>query len=248
MDRHHDAARLLLSARRDPTQRLHSLPEAMRPKTAAQAYLVQRAIMAELGAIGGWKVGSPRPDGDVFTCAPLPISGITDSPATSNAALRGVEAEIALRLVRDLPAREEPYSEAEVMAAVGSLHPAIEVLDTRYVDPDAQDPLSALADSLSHGGLVVGLAVPGWEGVDLAAEQVRLLVNGAEVKRGTGNPGGAIPRLLAWLANEGARWAGGLQAGQVVTTGSWTGKDVLPPGGDARAVFAACGEAAVRFG
>ena len=63
MDRHHDAARLLLSARRDPTQKLHSLPEVMRPKTEEQAYLIQRAIMAELGGIGGWKVGSPGPTG-----------------------------------------------------------------------------------------------------------------------------------------------------------------------------------------
>ena len=247
MDRHLDAARLLLSARRDPSQRLHSLPEALRPKTAVQAYAVQRAVMAELGPVGGWKVGSPRPDGDVFTCAPLPLSGITDSPGMSDAPLRGVEAELAVRLSRDLPAREETYSEAEVMAAVASLHPAIEVLDTRYMDADAQDPFSALADSLSHGGLVLGAAVPGWEGLDLHAEQVRLLLDGADVKAGAGNPGGAIPRLLAWLANEGARWAGGLRAGQVVTTGSWTGKDYAAPGGEARAVFARCGDASVRF-
>ena len=52
MDQRHDAARLLLSARRDPSQRLHSLPEAMRPRTETQAYLVQRAVMGALGGIG----------------------------------------------------------------------------------------------------------------------------------------------------------------------------------------------------
>ena len=30
-------------------------------------------------------------------------------------------------------------------------------------------------------------------------------------------------RLIAWLADEGAVWAGGLKAGQIVTCGSWTG-------------------------
>lgn len=248
MDRHHDAARLLLSARRDPAQRLHTLPEAMRPQTPEQAYLVQRAIMAELGAIGGWKVGSPQAKGAVFTCAPLPAAGICHSPGVSDAGLRGVEAEIAVRLARGLPARDQPYAEAEVLAAIGSLHPAIEVLDSRFVDPDVPDPLSSLSDSLSHGSLVVGAAVPEWESLDLAAEQVRLLVNGMHVKTCTGNPGGTIARLLAWLANDGARWAGGLQAGQVVTTGSWTGKDTVPPGGEARVTFARCGEAEVRFG
>ena len=249
MDRHHDAARLLLSARRDPSQRLHSLPEVMRPKTEEQAYLIQRAIMAELGEVGGWKVGSPGPDGPV-TCAPLPASGVQGSPGQVPAAAsqdRVVEAEIAVRIARDLPPRATPYSRAEVLAAIGSAHPAIEVLQSRYVDVDQVDKLSALADSLSHGGLVIGAPIPDWQGIDLGAEQVRLLVDGAEVKAGTGNPAGDMLRLVIWLANTGAHAAGGLRARQFVTTGSWTGKDAVPAGGEARIVFAHAGEAAVRF-
>ena len=247
MDRHHDAARLLLSARRDPSQRLHSLPEAMRPKTDTQATLVQRAIIAELGPIGGWKVGSPSPDGRI-NCSPLPASGIGDSPMTASGMLRGVEAEIGVRFAQGLPPREQPYSADEVLAAVGSMHPIMEVLDSRYLDADAVDPLSNLADSMSHGGLAVGAPIESWRDVDLATERVRLLVDGAEVKARTANPAGGMVRLLVWLANEGTRWAGGLQAGQVATTGSWTGKDFVPEGGEARAVFARCGEAVVRFG
>ena len=250
MDRHHDAARLLLSARRDPTQRLHSLPEVMRPKTEEQAYLIQRAIMAELGGIGGWKVGSPDPQGPM-TCAPLPADGVQGSPGHVPEAVsqdRVVEAEIAVRIAHDLPPREAPYSQAEVLDAIASAHPAIEVLQSRYVDVDQVDKLSALADSLSHGGLVVGDPIPDWQGIDLGAEQVRLLVNGTEVKRGTANPAGDMLRLVVWLANDGAHVAGGLRAGQVVTTGSWTGKDAVPAGGEARIVFTHAGEAAVRFG
>ncbi len=246
MDRHHDAARLLLSARRDPTQRLHSLPAAMRPRTPEQSYLVQRAAMRELGAIGGWKVGSPSPSGG-FTCAPLPAGGVVPSPAETACHDRGVEAEIAVRMGASLPPREAPYTEAEVLAAIGSAHPAIEVLDSRYTDVDAVDPLSALADSLSHHALVVGPAIPDWQGIDLAQEGVRLLVDGQEIKRRTANPAGPMLRLVVWLANEGAHWAGGLQAGQVVTTGSWTAKDFVAPGASVRVVFDHCGEAAVRF-
>jgi len=109
------------------------------------------------------------------------------------------------------------------------------------------DPLSALADSLSHFGLVVGAPIPNWQALDLRAEQVRLIIGGAEIKRGTGNPAGDMIRLVLWLANEGAHWAGGLRAGQVVTTGSWTGKDPVPPGGEAQIVFDRAGESAVRF-
>ncbi len=249
MDRHHDAALLLLSARRDPTQKLHSLPEAMRPKTEEQAYLIQRAIMAELGGIGGWKVGSPNPTGP-FTCAPLPAAGVQASPgyvSTEHCTDQGVEAEIALKLAHDLPTRDAPYEAHELLAAIASAHPAIEVLQSRYVEPDRVDPLSALADSLAHFGLVAGPAVEGWQAIDWAAEQVALVVNGKEMKRRRGNPGGDMLRLLAWLADHGARWAGGLRAGQYVTTGSWTGKDFVPPGAEVRIAFDHGGEAALRF-
>src|SRR5947209_6122645 len=138
MDRHHDAAQLLLSARRDMTQRLNSLPTHVAPHDHEQAYLVQRAIMRELGEIGGWKVGSPIAD---------------------------------------------------------------------------------------------------WQRIDLSQEGVRVLVDGKEIKRRTGNPAGDMMRLLLWLANTGARWASGLRAGQIVTTGSWTAKDVIPAGSVARVEF-----------
>lgn len=249
MDRHHDAARLLLSARRDPTQKLHSLPEAMRPRTEAQAYLVQRAVMAELGPIGAWKVGSPNPTGP-FTCAPLPAAGVQDSPGhvlTEYCTDQGVEAEICVRLAQDLPPRDAPYGPDDLLAAIASAHPAIEVLQSRYLDVDGVDPLSNLADSLSHFGLVVGPAIAGWRAIDLAGEQVALVVNGVELKRRTGNPAGDMLRLLVWLANDGAAWAGGLRAGQYVTTGSWTAKDFVPPGAEVRIVFDHAGEAAMRF-
>ena len=47
--------------------------------------------------------------------------------------------------------------------------------------------------------------------------------------------------LITWLANTGATWAGGLKAGQVVTTGSWTGKDFTPPNAKVRMQFRTCG-------
>ena len=241
----HDAAKLLLEARRDRSQRLDVIPEAVRPTNAEQAYRVQRAIMAQLGDIGGWKVGSPGPAVDAFTCAPLPAGGLLASPAEIAGSDRGIEAEIAVRLGADLPARDAPYGEADMRAAIASAHPAIEVLESRFVNPDAADPLSLLADSLSHHSLVLGPSIPEWERLDLANEDVRLLLDGAEAKRRTGNPAGGMVRLLLWLANVGARWAGGLRAGQVVTTGSWTGKDVAVA--EAAIRFAHCGSASVRF-
>ena len=152
-----------------------------------------------------------------------------------------MEAEIALRLVHDLPPRAAPYSLEEVQAAVGSAHPAIELLQSRYLDVDAVDPLSNLADSLSHYGLVVGASIAGWEAIDFETQQVSVEVDGALVKQRTANPAGAMLPLLQFLANEGAVWAGGLKAGQVVATGSWTGKDFVAPGARVQMWFDRCG-------
>ena len=248
MDRHADAARLLLAARAPGAPKLHDIPEVLRPHTPEQAFLVQRAIAAELGPIGGWKVGY-TPATKTFTCAPLPRTGVLPSPARIDAACtdRGVEAEIAVTLGTALPPRPAPYTEAELQAAIESAHPAIEVLQSRFADPGAVDRLCALADSLGHHALVVGPAMPHWAGVDLRRETVRVVVNGRAVKTATGNPGGAMLPLLCWLANTGARWAGGLRAGQVVTTGSWTGADTVPEGGTAQVVFAHMGAAEASF-
>ena len=239
-------ATILLAARRNPAERPAELPEI--PGSNQAAYEVQALVQARMGAIGGWKVGAPTPT--TFSCAPLPASHVMQSPARVTQAEcpdRGVEAEIAVLLNQDLPPRETPYTHAEVLAAIASAHPAIELLQSRFQDVNAVDPLSALADSLSHYGLVWGPAIEGWQSIDLVSEGVAVMVNGTEVKRAAGNPAGEMIRLVAWLANEGARWAGGLKAGQVVTTGSWTGKDTVPADGTVRVVFDHCGQVEATY-
>ncbi len=249
MDRHADTAALLLSAWRDPTQKLEALPAVLRPVDEAMAYAVQRRVAEGLGAIGGWKVGAAGPDAPC-NCAPMPAAGLHPAPARIPAAphaLRGVEAEIAFRLVADLPPRAAPYGRAEVVAAIGACLPAIEVLDSRFADPDAQDKLSLLADLSTHGGFVYGAPAANWQGIDFARETVSLTVDGRPLRTASANPAGDMIRLVQWLADTGARWAGGLRAGQFVTCGSWTGKDFLAPGAQVQVAFAHAGACAMEF-
>ncbi len=249
MDQHAEAAGLLLSARRDASQKLHGLPAMLAPTDQAQAYAIQRRVNEALGPIGGWKVGAAGPAAPP-TCAPMPAAAVRASPApvyAGPAHLRGVEAEISFRLGADLPPRETPYGRAEVIAAIAYCLPAIELLDSRFVDPDAVGPLSQLADSLTHAGFVYGAPAADWQAIDFAQESVRLLVDGAVVKTGVANPAGDMIRLIQWLADTGARWAGGLHAGQYITCGSWTGKDFVAAGAHVQAEFAHAGSAAVEF-
>ena len=249
MDRHADAANLLLSVWRDPSQKLNAFPSVLAPADEHAAYAVQRRVSEGLGAIGGWKVGSPGPDGPC-SGAPLPATGIHASPARIHApanALRGIEAEIAFRLGADLPPREEPYGRAEVIAAIACCVPAIELLESRFIDPDAQDKWTLLADNLTHGGFVYGPPAANWQGIDFASESVRILVDGKDLKTAVANPAGDMIRLIQWLADTGARWAGGLKAGQYVTCGSWTGKDYVGPSAQVQIEFAHAGSVSVEY-
>jgi 2-keto-4-pentenoate hydratase len=248
MTQDQSGASLLLQARASATP-IADLPEALRPADRAAAYVIQKAVSEKLGPIGGWKVGSPGPDGPI-QCAPMLASGITASPATlpnEGTRLRGLEAEIAFRMATDLPPRATPYTRAEVISAIATAHPAIEVLESRFIDPDAVAPFTNLADTQSHGGFVYGPGLADWHDIDFAQETVSQYVNGALHMQRTGNPCGDMIRLMVWMANEGAIWAGGLRQGQFVTCGSWTGKTNLPPFATQRVTFPSIGEATLDY-
>ncbi len=239
-----DLAALLLDARQGTL-----ITSAEAPTDEAQAYRVQALVMAELGEIGGWKVGSPAPDGPI-TCAPMPKAGIQQAPCRFDPAVftqREVESEICFVLATDLPPRAAPYSRAEVLAAVGTCRPGIEVLQSRFADPAAAGALAILADFIQTGGYAVGAPILGWRDADFASLPVTQTIAGGPERHAVGNPAGDMVRLMIWLANVGASWAGGLRAGQVVTCGSWTGKTAAPAGSTVTAAFGGAEPVVVDF-
>lgn len=242
-----DLATLIIAARADLSKRLADVPEALRPTSVEAAYRVQHKVAATFGEIGGWKVGAP---GGTRVCGALPASGVKASPATLSSAVnpyRGIEAEVAFRMATSLPPRTTPYSRAEVVAAIGTMHPAIEVLETRFLDPDKFDLLTNLADTQSHGGFIYGPGTLNWHGIDLTTMKCEQHVDGALQKDKVGYPFGDILDMMEWLANIGAVWAGGLKEGQFVTCGSWTGKECVSASADVRVSFTSLGEVKLRY-
>ena len=243
------AAALLLAARRDPARRLADLPPELRPVDREAAYAIQREVAKSFGAIGGWKVSPFQPDGPPF-CGPLPEAGIMAGPGALSSAvflLRGVEAEVAVRLVRDLPPRAAPYTRDKVAEAIGAFYPAIEVQQSRFLEPGAVTTLTGLADLHAHGALVVGEPLAAWRGISLAAERVVQCVDGVVDATHTGIPGGDLLGQVVWLANEGSVWAGGLKEGQFVTCGSWTGATRVGVAARVHVAFSTVGEVALTF-
>ncbi len=244
----HQAADLLLAVRAGKTGKLADLPEALRPADRSQAYAIQHIVAASFGSIGGWKVGAPNEQAAPI-CGALPAAGVLPSPATTKSAgtLRGIEAEVCFRMATDLPPRATPYTREEVIAAIATAHPAIEVLDSRYVDPDAVTAFSGLADTQSHGGFIYGTGTADWHNIDFANETVEQYVDGELQMKHTGNPCGDMIRLVIWMANEGAVWAGGLKAGQFVTCGSWTGKSIVSEHAKVRVTYPSLGDVLLDY-
>ncbi len=235
--KYHHAAAWLLDARRNGSAA--AFPDDIRPKTEADAYAIQALITEQLGPVGGWKVGASGPEAPP-NCAPMPEAGIFPSPVRLDPTvftLREVESEIAFRLATDLPPRDHPYTRADMVAAIATCHPAIEILQPRFADPESVDALSHQADLIRHGAFVYGEAVAGWGAIDFQNLKVVQTIEGGPTREAAGNPAGNMMRLMLWLANGGAIWAGGLRAGQIITCGSWTGRTAAPAGATVTTAF-----------
>jgi 2-keto-4-pentenoate hydratase len=217
-----EAARLLCAARGGTP--VHELPADCRPQSDADAYQIQDAVTRQLArAIGGWKVGAASAAMAAF-CAPIYTDMIRPSPASYGAAelrLIGIEAEIAFRLGRDLPARAAAYDRAEVTPGA-TLHPVIEVVDSRYADFRALDRASILADNFSNGGLVYGAAVPNWEALDFTRLDIAVTEDGEPFADSRSGAARDPIAALVDFANL-TRGRDGIKTGIIVTTGSWTG-------------------------
>jgi 2-keto-4-pentenoate hydratase len=250
------ASELLLEARRTAVP-IADLPADLQPVSLEEAYFVQdamvRAIEPEEGHnVGGWKVGAPSLDATPIF-APMPFLWIADNAsllAGPQCRLRGLEAEVAFLIGADLPPRDTPYAREEIVAAIASCHPAIEVLEAGLAEPSKVARFTMIADMQMHGGFVHGPAVPDWQQIDFASESVKLAVDDVvQVERTASNTAGTdLLRLVLYLANEGAARTGGLKRGSWITTGSWTGNTFASAGSRVDVYFSRVGNVSLRFG
>lgn len=241
------AAALLIEAR---AQNRQVVPFSPAPSTSDEAYAVQDAVASHIGAIGAWKVGA-KAVGEMPNAAPIPAQLIRPSAAewpSSSLHMIGIEAELAFRLGRDIAARSEPVSRDEVWASIETVHAAIEIVDTRLVDWKTADRLWVLADSQSNGGFAYDPEGVSLSSVSFTDPAVRLTVDGGVVvERRGGNPAGDPRWLVEWLVDHCARRRGGMRAGMLVTTGSYTGMEFVEPGASVQAVFEGIGAVDIRF-
>jgi 2-keto-4-pentenoate hydratase len=214
------------------TTRFDELPEHCRPGSRAEAYAIQAELAKQSGqSIIGWKIAATSQAGQQHIQVDGPIAGcLLAARALEGGArislagnnMNVAEAEFAFRMGAALPGRLESYSVPEVLAAVSTLHPAIEVPDSRYADFTRVGAAQLIADVACACWFVIGPATRAdWRAIDLAQHDVTAYRNGAVAGQGSGANVLGDPRIaLAWIANELSTFGDGLRAGDYVMTGT----------------------------
>ena len=215
--------------------KLDTLPADYRPQDLNDAYAVQERhneILSArgLGKLVGYKIGCTTPVMQAYMNIHEPSYGeVFDSTVHHNHAdlvfadyvNPGVETEIAVTLATDMSAEGGPYTRDSVGEAVGDAMISIELVEARYRDYRELDTPTMAADNFFNAAVVLGDPVTDWQGMDLAAAEGTVLLNGELLGTGLGSLIMGHPlEALAWLANRLAERGRHLKAGEFVTLGS----------------------------
>jgi 2-keto-4-pentenoate hydratase len=247
----------LLRKQWDEGRRLSSLPREIRPQTRAEGYAVQ-AHIADDANLFGWKIAATSIAGQRHINVAGPIAGrIFSHMIASNGGvcslkgntMRLAEPEFAFGLARDLPPRSALYTTGEALAAVGTLHPAIELPDSRYDEVTQAGEAQIIADNACAHRFVLGPATTAdWRSMDLVEMRPVARVGERYVREGHGATVLGDPRdALTWLVNEVSSLGLTLRAGLVVTTGTCCAPLDIRPGETLSVDYGPLGAVSVSF-
>lgn len=238
--------------------KLESLDTSMRPEDRAEGYAIQAALAGHsTGKLFGWKIAATSEAGQKHINVSGPLAGrifaekvLADGGTASMKGneMRVGEAEFAFRFAHDLPPRAKPYALQEVLEAVGTLHPAIEIPDSRFADFVKSGEAQLIADNACTHLFVLGEPTSAdWRACDLIEERPVVTLRG-EQHIGHGKNVLGDPRVaLAWCANELRALGITLRAGEIVTTGTCCTPLPIQAGDLFAADFGAFGKVSVGF-
>jgi len=240
--------------------RIDALPPELRPLDRMEGYGVQAFIEGYSGQkLFGWKIAATSISGQAHIGVDGPLAGrllaecVIEDGGTcvlGNNLMKVAELEFAFRMAQDLPPRNAPYRQDEVLDRVATLHPAIEIPDSRYNRYESAGLAQLIADNACAHRFVLGAAAaPDWRRLDLAARKPRALVDGAVKETGLGANVLGDPRIaLTWLVNELSRHGLTLHGQQVVTTGTCIKPAAISEGNRIDGDFGVLGRVSVTIG
>jgi 2-keto-4-pentenoate hydratase len=187
---------------------------------------VQERVTKGLGAtVAGWKV--PKSPEGVRVAAPFYKHACVASGSNWDLRKGGMifEIEIAFELKRDLPPRPgKPYSRDEVIDAIGDALIGIEMVGSRFDQPEAVTFPTLLGDNHGCAGYVTGSRVADWRKLDFRKLRCIAKMDGVVAfDKVDSHPQKDPLYSLVEYAGVQADRLGGLRAGQIITTGSMSG-------------------------
>ena len=256
---HVDEAAGILTRAAVSNERLSGLPRHCRPADLAEGYAVQARVAETSGRrVVGWKIAATSVAGQKHIGVDGPIAArlLSERVIASGLAIpmqgnvmNVAEAEFAFRMAEDLPRRATAYGVDDVMRAVATLHPAIEIPDSRYTEFATVGAAQLIADAACARWLATGPATTAdWRNIDLIGHQVVAYRNGTEAGRGSGLNVLGDPRVaLTWLVNELCAMGQSLCAGDLVTTGACVAPMAVTAGDEMQVDFGQLGSVGVAF-
>jgi 2-keto-4-pentenoate hydratase len=257
-----ETASALLFKTWNEKKRLVELPVALKPSSREEAYRIQALLENRTQfPLFGWKIAATSVAGQAHIGVSGPLAGriLHERVFQPGAAIsldgnlmRVAEVEFAFRLGRDIVPRLVPYKMEEVLEHVETLHPAIEIPDSRYSDFVHAGECQLIADNACAHQFILGESTQvDWRNINLAGFQVRVVVRKDgkdDVRTGVGSNVLGDPRIaLTWIANELSALGIALKAGQTITTGTCLTPIDVAPGDEVYADYGALGSISARF-
>ena len=232
--------------------------------TLDDAYAIQSALVAKKLAAGrtvtGWKIGLTSRAMQSALGITTPDSGVLlDDMHFANGSIipagrfiqPRVEAEIAFVLRAPLHGAE--VTRTDVIAATDHVCASLEILDTRILRADpasgqTRSIIDTVADNAANAGIVMGDARHAIDAFDL--RRVGAIVSRDGVVEETGLGAGVLNDPITgivWLIHRLAAYGMGIEAGQVVLSGSFIRPVEAPSGSQFSADYGAFGTVQISF-
>jgi 2-keto-4-pentenoate hydratase len=219
---------------------------------------VQQAFAERHGvSVAGWKIAATSIEGQKHIGVDGPLAGrlfadrvLADGANVSltDNLMRVAEIEFAFCFGERLAPRAAGYTTPEVLDAISTMHPSIEIPDSRFEDFVTAGAPQLIADLACANLFILGPGQSDWRDFDYLDAAIEVKQNDVAVDPGFGRNVLGDPRVaLTWLVNELSRLGIACQPGQFVTTGTCRVPITVRPEDRINADFGVLGRVSCSF-
>ncbi|GAA1709449.1 2-keto-4-pentenoate hydratase [Propioniferax innocua] len=239
----------------EPTDPIRdSVPDMTLDDAYEVQVLVEQALVKTRGAVVGRKIGLTSKamqeqlgvDSPDFGFLTEDMMHYGDSTVLAeNFISPKVEPEFAFKLNKRLAG--PGVTREDAVAAIESVHPAIEIIDSRVRDWNIR-LVDTVSDNASCGAVVIGSEPLDVDPNNLMPVACSIVIDGKQIASGTGADVLDDPIApMVWLANILGERGVAMNAGDIVIPGSFTAAQVVESGSTATADFGELGSISVTF-